>query len=257
MNENLKPVVALRSLARRIAPELEASETPRQFIAGLLGLARACGRPRHLRYALRWLASLRRRSSTAPLQHHIPWLSYPAIDRLAKAANANADVFEYGAGGSTLWFAERVRHVTTVEHNRGWHAMVAEELRQTGLSNCDLMLKEATRVDSDAGARDCDYGSWKEPGSFERYVRAIDAVPDGTLDIVLIDGRSRAACLLHARRKVRVGGLIVLDDSTRERYQGAMRHLGSWPREDLCFFRPFALSPSRTTVWMRPADASR
>src|SRR4051812_14883663 len=56
-------------------------------------------------------------SRRTPLDLEIPWFSYAAIDFLDAALRTNMTVFEYGSGGSTLFFAKRAKSVFTVEDN--------------------------------------------------------------------------------------------------------------------------------------------
>ena len=45
-------------------------------------------------------------------------------------------------------------------------------------------------------------------------------------DLIVIDGRLRAACLAAAMSALRPGGIILFDDSGRARYRGAIAHCG-------------------------------
>jgi hypothetical protein len=54
--------------------------------------------------------------------------------------------------------------------------------------------------------------------SFETYVKKIDNIPDRSLDLILIDGRARGACIAHAKQKVKIGGRLVVDNSDRNYY---------------------------------------
>jgi predicted O-methyltransferase YrrM len=80
---------------------------------------------------------------------------------------------------------------------------------------------------------------------FHRYASAIDAFPDGSFDVVLVDGRARPACIRHGARKVRVGGWLILDNAEREYY---VRHV----QADLADFnrRSFrGAGPVNTASW--------
>ena len=62
-----------------------------------------------------------------------------------------------------------------------------------------------------------------KPDEIERYAGMIDAVPDASLDFVLVDGHFRTACLRRCLKKIRLGGILVIDNfDTREfdRYRG-------------------------------------
>lgn len=54
--------------------------------------------------------------------------------------------------------------------------------------------------------------------NFKAYASAIDAYPDGHFDVVMVDGRARTSCLVHALPKLRKGGLSILDNAEREHY---------------------------------------
>ncbi|MFN8076497.1 MAG: hypothetical protein U0Q15_13920 [Kineosporiaceae bacterium] len=57
---------------------------------------------------------------------------------------------------------------------------------------------------------------------FAAYVATIedeDAVGARPFDLVLVDGRAREEALRRALRRTRPGGMVLLDDAQRERYQ--------------------------------------
>jgi hypothetical protein len=92
-----------------------------------------------------------------------------------------------------------------------------------------------------------------DPDAFAAYVAAIDAFPDGFFDLVVVDGRSRAACLDRAVPKIRPGGMLVLDDADRPEYADAIAELPPWPRRDFRGLRPGRRSdPSLTLILTRP-----
>jgi hypothetical protein len=165
-------------------------------------------------------------------------------------------VFEYGSGGSTLWFAGFARMLVSVEHDAGWHARVTEELHKLGAEHCTFLLRPpgpgAPRaiLPAELGIS---YASLTVPGDLEEYVRAIDSYPDESFDLVLIDGRARTACMAHAQSKVRRGGLIVLDDSDRDDYEPAKRLVATWPKHEFRGIRHASLGPDHfTTSWIHP-----
>ncbi len=214
-------------------------------------------RPGDLRFIPAWIASLR--SDDTPLSARVIWLPYAARSFIEKRIDGQTDAFEYGAGGSTLWLSRRVRSLTTVEHHPDWYEMVKQALKDEGSGNCVLLLCEPQLHEALKGAAadgSITYHSDECEGSFEQYARAIDHLPDRSLDLVIVDGRSRAACLVHATPKVRPGGLLVLDDSDRERYRTAKESLRDWPSEEFCGLRPYSLKLNCTTVWTRPLEPS-
>jgi predicted O-methyltransferase YrrM len=189
--------------------------------------------PANVMYIPDWIRSMR--SAESPLSSGVPWLSYLAIGALREYLHPDAHVFEFGGGGSTLWFARRTQSVTTVEHDPIWAERVQQELRHASLSNCTLLLRECR---SETG--------------FQGYVAAIDQFPDSHFDVILIDGRMRSVCLPRAFVKVRPGGLVMLDDSDRDCYRSAIDRLPSWSRREIRGIRRSTLRPAQTTIWIRP-----
>lgn len=54
--------------------------------------------------------------------------------------------------------------------------------------------------------------------SFRNYVSQVDASPNDYFDVVLIDGRARPACIRHSVPKIKVKGLLILDNADRAYY---------------------------------------
>lgn len=209
----------------------------------------AADHPQWAHYGSRWLRCQRHRS---PMVEGVAWVTFPALDWLEEFLQPSMTVFEWGCGGSTLFFAQRVAHVTSVEHDRDWHGQATRSIRETGAANVDLRLVGPQPSDDPAG-----YGSAVDTYhamSFERYARTIDA--HGSFDLVLVDGRARMACLEHAVPHVRPGGAVVLDNSDYRRYQDRLprieEELAGWERVDLLGPGPCArIIGWRTTAWVR------
>jgi precorrin-6B methylase 2 len=163
------------------------------------------------------------------LKLELPWLPFRLIDELAVRVDDSSRVFEYGGGGSTLWFLDRGATVVTVEHHPGW----ASELRRRITSDRWTLVERSA------------------DDAFAAYVGAIEEHPDDSFDVVVVDGRERARCLTAALPKVRPGGLLVVDDVDRERYQAAIDATG-WPRRDVVGFAPAKPSLAYTAVLTRP-----
>lgn len=66
---------------------------------------------------------------------HIPWLTYPAIEFLDGLDFTGKSIFEFGGGGSTLFWARRARDVTTVELDPSW----AEHLQRIAPPNVSVL----------------------------------------------------------------------------------------------------------------------
>ena len=111
---------------------------------------------------------------------------------------------EFGSGRSTIWLARRVRFLTSVEHDAGWHALVRKQLDGSCLSNVDYLF------------RPMDVG--EAQGTESAYVAVTRAMPADSLDFVLVDG----VCRERAPRRCSIGA------AGRTAHSGdAQRHLPS------------------------------
>lgn len=181
-------------------------------------------------------------------------MTFRARDWLATNLGAEASVFEYGAGGSTLFFSRRARSVVSVEHDKEFYELIRGILSSEGLSNCTLALREPEAIDPGIPVR-YEAGSFtsfqrKYQGCrFERYVKYIDQFPEEAFDIVLVDGRSRLSAVARAINKVRRPGFVMLDNSDRPGYAGVAELLGDFERKDMFGVSPWNMEPGQTTVW--------
>ncbi|NNJ11426.1 hypothetical protein EKD04_013895 [Chloroflexales bacterium ZM16-3] len=206
------------------------------------------------RYIVRWLASL---WPGATLRRPQPWLVFAAIDYLNTIDMRSWQIFEYGSGSSTLYWLRRAAHVTSIEHDAPWYERVRALLPPGAKLDYALVSPEpCLRPELDLDPADPHaYISANYPGeglTYKRYVSQIDAFADGSLDLVLIDGRARASCLARAAPKVRPGGMLILDNSERAYYtQRNAAALSSY--QPLVFAGAVPLVPvfSQTTIYRR------
>jgi SAM-dependent methyltransferase len=127
-----------------------------------------------------------------------PWLT-PAANTILESLLSESDVgLEFGSGRSTAWFAKRIKHLTSIEHNELWYERVQRTLKGGGHRNVDYRLCPVT-ADAD-GEHDQD------------YVRNVDDFADNSFDVVLVDGVCRGHCVLGSLRVVRPGGFLIIDN---------------------------------------------
>lgn len=208
----------------------------RASVANGLVLSRFLVRhPREVVHLRRWWPVRHK----APLDLRVPFWPYDAVRFVQRRLPYAAAVFEYGSGGSTLWLTDQGAAVRAIEHHPDWHRRL-----QAAAPRLDITLHEP----SPRG----EIGSVMTAGYFDDYVRAIDDVPDGSLDLVIVDGRARVECVDRAMAKVRAGGMLLLDDTDRRRYSAAYRQLAGWDRHDFAGVKPGQVRPAHTSVWVRP-----
>jgi hypothetical protein len=213
-----------------------------------------------LRAFPRWKDSVSRNVDTVELR--LPWMNFAAIDLLAKNCRPRASVFEYGCGGSTLFLLDRGLQVVSVEHEEAWLSRI-RDLATVGNGSSDwlgLHRRPHARGDVPSPQDLADAGSYRSanrrfaPFSFEDYAGAIDEFSDAHFDLVLVDGRARPSCVKHSVRKIRPGGLLLLDNTERSYYlAGISACLADWRKVLDCFGpTPTQRNFTRCTVWRRP-----
>lgn len=187
----------------------------------------------------------------SPLEDEIPWVTFRAIDWLESFLQPTMDVFEYGAGGSTLYLTKRVHRVISVEHDEGFSSLVQGILSQRNIGNCQLVLHKSEPCEDGTIAFASHQIKYRGL-CFEAYVKAIDIYPDRSFDLVMVDGRARTACMQQALAKVKPGGALLLDNSDRPAYAETKRMLADFPRSDFFGITPWNMDVSQTSVWRIP-----
>jgi predicted O-methyltransferase YrrM len=145
---------------------------------------------------------------TFPPKHYKadqPWLPEFFISILEKvlADIPDARVFEWGAGGSTIWFAQRVREVVTVEANPTWAQFIRDRAAKQDLKNIVVL--------------EYDYET-------PYYAKCINKIPK-QFDLIFVDGKNRRACAERAIVKVRRGGWVLFDNSNAAAHEDDIKPL--------------------------------
>lgn len=211
-----------------------------------------------LKYYPEWSRSLSKKHSSIIDQQ--PWITYDAIRLLEKIITVGASIFEYGGGGSTLFFlTKQPKQLVTIEHDKEWFRVLKEIVDKKRFKNWDSRLIEAEKSNTtglDITNPDhyfSDDVNFK--GSvFKSYVQAIDEFPDQHFDIVMIDGRARTSCIKHAVNKVKKQGYLILDNSERKYYTVQQQKLlDKQFTLILSNFTavPYSTSFSQTSVWQK------
>jgi hypothetical protein len=116
----------------------------------------------------------------------VPWYTYPAIEYLRNIDFTDKIVFEYGSGNSSLFWADRVKKIVSVEDNTDWF----NKINSPQKTNFELLLRPTK----------------------EAYVQAIHKYND-VYDIVIIDGNHRPECARQLKNRVQGNGMVILDNS--------------------------------------------
>lgn len=161
----------------------------------------------------------------------LPWMNYDVIRFLEDRLDKNMSLFEYGSGYSTSFYANLVANVVSVEFDEYWRDRIQPLMPQ----NVDLIFQEAD-VDGD-------------------YCRTIRRSGRG-FDVVIVDGKDRVNCIVQAADTVSERGVIILDDSHRDRYRRGYEFLESLGFRHIEFegLKPTGIANFRTTLFYRDGN---
>jgi hypothetical protein len=151
-------------------------------------------------YDIGWTNSIITDSVVDLSNNPIPWVTYPFIQFIGERLNNTLDVFEFGSGNSTLYYANKTASVDSVEHDQFWY----DKIKNTMPLNVNLFYCEL--ID---GGDYCNYA----------------AKTNKQYDIIIVDGMDRVNCCINNLDSLKTTGVIVLDDTERKEYDPAKAFL--------------------------------
>lgn len=148
-------------------------------------------------YAINRIAQMRYQSANPS----VPWLTADAVTALQDLLKPTDVGFEFGSGRSTVWFARHIKFLHSMESSADWYQKVTQWLAREGLAervNYQLALEP----------REDDLMPDDHP-----YVQGIAAMQEDSLDFAFIDGIMRLTSLRWAMKKLKPGGILILDNA--------------------------------------------
>ncbi len=175
-----------------------------------------------------WFGAFRTKTAIDNNGNPIPWVTYPFIDFISERLNSDMNIFEFGSGNSTLYYAQKVNSITSVEHNQTWYKKMSEIIP----SNVNLIFKELIAN-----------------GEYSRHSK----IQNTKYDIIIIDGEDRNNCIYNSINSLNNNGVFVLDDSEREEYNEAVSFLNNknFKRLDFWGMAPGILYKKCTTIFYK------
>ncbi len=145
--------------------------------------------------------------ATMPKISKIPLWAPEAVGKISEflMGRPKAKVLEFGSGGSTIWLSSYDVDLISIEHDQTWFSALQSKLEEQKISNVSLLYRE------------------------KPYFKIADEFPDHHFDLILVDGRDRNECIQASLKKVKNGGLLVLDDAQRTRYRMGRNLLEAFP----------------------------
>jgi hypothetical protein len=143
-----------------------------------------------------------------PLDVGLPWWSYKSVKKITPLLNRNLTVFEWGAGGSTIFLSNRVKSIVSVENDQDWATKVNSALSSLNVRNAKVIQKEI---------------NLQSPECFlvSPYAKEIS----NKFDLIVIDGEdhfnseshwsARENCFDLSQQSINKEGIIIVDDAWR------------------------------------------
>lgn len=187
-----------------------------------------------------------------PLEIRMPWITASAFRRLSSLIPPEARIFEWGSGGSTLYFLDRGASISSVEHDQEWATKLISKLTPQEKPRLRYHVREPAHLGLDQKPKFPSGRKEWQGFDFTDYVGTIEAYPEYAFDLIVIDGRARVACASIAARYLQPGGIIIFDNSNRQRYHPGFQPFRDWRRETYPGLTLFSLEISETTLFFKP-----
>jgi hypothetical protein len=158
----------------------------------------------------------------------VPWMNYAILDFFNKKLHKQITVFEFGSGFSTIFFSEKVQHITSVEISETWYKKASEITYEK--NNVSIIYR----------------------GDITTYTEAI--IETGKrYNMIVVDGCERVMCAKNAYRHLTDDGVLILDDSDRAEYRYIWEYCFDKGFRELTFIglKPTGFSIDSTTIFYR------
>lgn len=175
-----------------------------------------------------WFKSFNSKKSVDKNGEPIPWCTYAFIKFIEPRLKKTFDVFEYGCGSSSLWYAKKVNSIKSVENDEQWFKSVSNKLP----NNAKVVLKQQI-----------------EDGDYAKEVLN----DSKNYHIIIIDGRDRNNCAKYSINKLTEDGIIVYDNTQLSEYQQSINLLltNGFKKIDFIGISPIVPHNNTTTIFYR------
>jgi len=134
----------------------------------------------------------------------LPWYPSNLIKFLESRLKQEHTIFEYGAGGSTIWFSNRVGRVFSVEHDQKWFMKLSKRLESR--PNVQLVLHP---LGASGPLLDLVFMPIKGNSTpYTSSILSLDFIPS----IIVVDGVDRLNCITSAVQVANEQTIILVDN---------------------------------------------
>lgn len=137
----------------------------------------------------------------SPLELQLPWIEWETIKVIENEINSQSCVYEFGSGGSTLFFGKRVKYLLSVENDYSWFLKTKGKVEQENMSG---------KIDLRFAPFQTDIESYKN-SDYLNFVRIQN------WDLILVDGFTdfhgfRPEAFRLSWLYLKPGGILIFDD---------------------------------------------
>ena len=133
----------------------------------------------------------------------LPWYTKPCLDKLLTLDFQNWEVFEWGGGCSTVWYANNCKHVDTLENSLSWASEITNYLESTHKKNFTMKVVDVPLSANKPHPNERDYLS---------YIETLNK----KWDCIIVDGSYRNDALIISEKFVKKGGIIIFDNYNQD-----------------------------------------
>lgn len=186
-------------------------------------------------YTTGWMRSVEQIKPIDAKGNPIPWMNYSFVEFITPRLKPNFNIFEYGSGNSSIYFAKYVNKVVSVEHNSDWFKLIKSVLP----ANASIM-----HVQSDTNGH---------------YANA-PLTLDRKFHMIIVDADDRTNCLFKAIDALTPDGVLLLDDSHSEADCGDLNTIFNGLKNrgfnEITFsgIKPFSNTCYSTTIFYRQTN---
>lgn len=175
-----------------------------------------------------WFKSYNLKQSIDKNGNPIPWCTYSFISFIENRLSKKMDIFEFGCGNSTKWFAKKVKSIKSVEHDKIWFEKIKNQIP----TNAVIIYKELIYK-----------------GDYSKEVLK----EKKKYHLIFIDGRDRNNSVYNSVKKLTLDGVIVFDNSQLSEYDDALNFLrkNNFKRLDFWGQIPIAAHENCTTIFYK------
>ncbi|WP_111672176.1 O-methyltransferase [Algoriphagus litoralis] len=179
-----------------------------------------------------------------------PWIAHRAYLDLESKIRPDMQVLEFGSGGSTLYLADKVASIYSIEHDEKWFTEIHAKLKAYPKVTHILVKPEKKQGKPEYASIN---GLFSQGLDFEKYAHAADHLPNDSIDLLIIDGRVRPQCLINTVGKLKKGGILIFDNAERESYQNILQQvLSGWKVNRYAGVSVYDAFFSTTDIYVKP-----